>query len=47
LLQDASENQRANLEAAHCSGEHNLQAVRCVELIFSHTTTCVAVGMNT
>ena len=34
LLQDAVKNQRANLEAADCSGEQNLQGVGCFELIF-------------
>ena len=34
LLQDAVENQRANLEASDCSGEQNLQGIGCFELIF-------------
>ena len=36
LLQDAVENQRANLEGSDCSGEQNLQGVRCFELNFFH-----------
>jgi len=37
LLQDAVENQRANLEASDCSGQQNLQRIGCFELIFLQT----------